>query len=137
MNLKFYFTQVFSPFFITTLKSGLHSNYILVQNSNCFLHHPMPFVHVSINPQVTSLSRTSIFKQNNQPRKQITLWRISNQIRSTSRQTVFNIHSFGNNILSNKFFCITNKIKLDLFNLPYHTYKYKMKNLFLPFDCVN
>jgi hypothetical protein len=65
----------------------------------------------------------------------------SNQIIMTGRQTVFNIHKSNNyniglNILSNKLFCLNNKIKLDYLNLPFSSYKYKMMILFLPFEGV-
>ena len=65
----------------------------------------------------------------------------SNQIICTSRQTTFDIHKssnfkIGNTILSNKFSCITRKIELDHLNLPYPSYKFKMKNVFLPYECL-
>jgi hypothetical protein len=61
------------------------------------------------------------------------------QIISTSIHSTFNIHNSANfrienNILSNKFTCIANKIKLDLLNLPYPTYKYKMRQLLLLYE---
>ena len=65
----------------------------------------------------------------------------SNQIISSGRQTVFNIHrsnnyTIGLNMLANKFTCITNKIKLDYCNLSYSAYKHRMKIIFLPFECI-
>ena len=63
----------------------------------------------------------------------------NNQIISTGRQTYFDIHrsstfKIGSNILSNKFSCINRKIHLDYLNLSFPTYKYRMKNIFLPYE---
>jgi hypothetical protein len=63
----------------------------------------------------------------------------ANQIISTRRQTTFEIlkscnYKIGSNILSNKLACINRKVQLDFLNLPYPSFKYKMKNVFLVYE---
>ncbi len=58
------------------------------------------------------------------------------QMLNTSRQTRLEIrncsvYKVGKNILSNWLSCPNRKIQLDLWNLPFKTYKIKCKNLFL------
>jgi hypothetical protein len=61
------------------------------------------------------------------------------QMITTSRQTTIDFHrscnyKIGNNILTNKFVCIKRKIQLDFLNLSYPSFKYKMRNIFLPYE---
>jgi hypothetical protein len=57
----------------------------------------------------------------------------------TSRQTTIDFlrscnYKIGNNTLTNRFVCIKRKIQLDFLNLSYPSFKYKMKNIFLPYE---
>jgi hypothetical protein len=66
---------------------------------------------------------------------------VRNQIICTGRQSRFNVHKscnykIGNNILANKFTYIADKFELDLLNLPYPSFKYKMKIMFLNYENV-
>jgi hypothetical protein len=63
----------------------------------------------------------------------------SDQIITTRRQTMFSIfnsskHKIGNNILANKFSCLSNKVPLDYLNLNFPAFKFKMRNLFLKLE---
>jgi hypothetical protein len=64
---------------------------------------------------------------------------LTNQIICTRRQTTFETFKYcnykiGNNILANKIKCINQKIQLDFLNLPYPSFKYEMKNVFLVYE---
>ncbi len=63
----------------------------------------------------------------------------TDQIICTRRQLTFEImrsynYKIGLNILANRFHCINGKDQLDLLNLPYPSFKYKMRNVFLTFE---
>jgi hypothetical protein len=63
----------------------------------------------------------------------------SDQIICTRRQQAFEIfrsnnYKIGKNMIANKFYFINGKIQLDFFNLPYPSFKYRMRNVFLPLE---
>jgi hypothetical protein len=113
------------------------------------LNNPTPFIsydkiHCNFKkatPEQISLYRISLllYKSFNTNISTLDWAELNFQSINTGRQTTFDAHrqinyEIGNNILTNKLFCVRRLVQLDFFNLLYPAFKFKMKNIFLPYE---
>jgi hypothetical protein len=113
------------------------------------LDYPTPYISYETihrnfkksTPEQMSLYRISLllYKSFNMNISTLDWAKLNFQSIYTSRQTNFDAHrlsnyKIGNNILTNKLVCVRSMIQLDFFNLAYLSFKFKMKNIFLPYE---